>query len=73
VYQTSISARLDEVVLEGDAKPANRTSELEPLSQDFDQLRSLIAAAKQDHTTSARVEEARIEAYKNSGIPRVIL
>jgi hypothetical protein len=65
VYLTQISARLDEVVLKGVAKPVNRSSELVPLSQDFDQmrkrLRSLIVGAKQYHTASVQVEKARME------------
>jgi hypothetical protein len=39
--------------------PVNRTSELVPLNKDFDQLRkrlrSLIAAAKQDHAVNVQV------------------
>ena len=63
VYKTHIAARLDQAVK--NAKPVNRSSDLVPLSDDFDQmrrrLRSLIAAAKQYHTARAQVEKTRME------------
>jgi hypothetical protein len=63
VYKTDIAARLDEV-LKG-AKRFNRSSDLVPFSQDFDQmrkrLRSLIAATKQHHAARVQVEKTRME------------
>jgi hypothetical protein len=63
VYTSRIDARLNEV-LKG-SKPLNRSSDLVPLSRDFDQmrkqLRSLIAAAKQHHAARVQVEKTRME------------
>jgi hypothetical protein len=63
VYKTDIAARLD-AVLKG-AKPVNRSSDLVPLSHEFDQmrkqLRSLVASAKEYHTARVQVEKARME------------
>jgi hypothetical protein len=69
VCKTDIAARLyNALKFGGDAKaeqPLIRSSELVPLSQDFDQmrkqLRSLIAAAKQYHAARVHVEKARME------------
>lgn len=68
VYQTRIAARLDAAVLKGATSNVNRSSELVPLSQDFDQmrkrLRSLIAAVKHYGTASAQVAKARMEVRR---------
>jgi hypothetical protein len=65
VYKTHITARLDEAVLKGAKSDEKRSSELVPLSQDYDQmrkrLRSLIVAAKQYRTASVQVQKARME------------
>jgi hypothetical protein len=61
--KTYIATRLDKV-LKG-AKPVNRSSDLVPLSHEFDQmrkhLRSLVSATKQYHAARVQVEKARME------------
>jgi hypothetical protein len=63
VHKTDIAARLD-AVLKG-AKPVNRSSDLVPLSHEYDQmrkrLRSLITSAKAYHAARVQVEKARME------------
>jgi hypothetical protein len=65
VYKTHIAARLDEGVLKGAESGMNRSSNLVPLSQEYDKmrkrLRSLIVATKQYRTASVQVEKARME------------
>jgi hypothetical protein len=62
-YKMDIDARLNEVIK--GAKPLNRSFDLVPLGQDFDQmrkrLRSLIAAVKQHHAARVQVEKTRME------------
>jgi hypothetical protein len=62
---THIAARLDEAVLKGAKSDVNRSSDLVPLSQDFDQmrkkLRSLIAAAKQYRAARVQLDKTRME------------
>jgi hypothetical protein len=65
VYKTHIAVRLDKAVLKGAKSNVNRSSELVPLSQDYDQmrkrLRSLIVAVTKYHTASLQVVKARME------------
>jgi hypothetical protein len=65
LYKTPIAARLDEAVLKGAKSNVNRSSELVPLSQDYDQmrkrLRSVIVAATQYLAAIVQVEKARME------------
>jgi hypothetical protein len=65
VYKTNIAARLDKGVLKGAESGVNRSSDLVPLSQEYDQmrkrLRNLIVATKKYRTASVQVEKARME------------